>query len=78
MVAGAPPHGGDLIEGLAAQLFCASTMLHNHVSERRDLVACGILRRILYCIVHALSPVSQGQSSEPGSLVEPPRQDHAV
>jgi hypothetical protein len=27
----------------------ASTMLHNHVSERCDLVACGVHCRILYC-----------------------------
>jgi len=29
-------------------LLGASTMLHNHVSERRDLVACGVRRRLLY------------------------------
>ena len=29
-------------------LLGASTMLHNHVSERCDLIACGVHRRLLY------------------------------
>jgi len=47
--AAAARRGGELVDGLVSQLLGASAMRHNCVSERCDLVACSVLRGILYC-----------------------------